>query len=46
MLQDKLEENNVFNKLIIYPGQAHGWGGEDLSDSFRQVEAFIKGLAN
>lgn len=46
LLQDKLEENGIFNKLIIYPGQAHGWGGEDLSDSFYQVETFIKGLAN
>ena len=46
MLQDKLEEKGVFNKLVIYPGQAHGWGGKDLSDSFYQVESFIKGLAN
>jgi acetyl esterase/lipase len=46
MLQDKLEEKGVFNKLVVYPGQAHGWGGKDLSDSFYQVETFIKGLAN
>lgn len=46
MLQSKLEEKRVFNKLVIYPGQAHGWGGKDLSDSFFQVESFIKGLAN
>jgi acetyl esterase/lipase len=46
MLQDKLEAAGVFNKLVVYPGQGHGWIGEDLNDSFRQVEAFIKGLAN
>lgn len=46
MLQEKLEEKGIFNKLVIYPGQAHGWGGKDLSDSFFQVETFIKGLAN
>jgi acetyl esterase/lipase len=46
MLQDKLEEKGVFNKLIVYPGEGHGWGGKDLADSYSQVEAFIKGLAN
>jgi acetyl esterase/lipase len=46
MLQHKLEENGVFNRLIVYPGQGHGWEGKDLTDSFFQVEAFIKGLAN
>ena len=46
MLQQKLEENGVFNKLVVYPGEAHGWSGKNLDDSFFQVEAFIKGLAN
>ena len=46
MLQDKLEAAGVFHKLIVYPGQGHGWTGEDLEDSFSQVVAFIKGLAN
>lgn len=46
LLQHKLEENGVFNKLIVYPGEEHGWTGKDLDDSFLQVEAFIKGLAN
>ena len=46
LLEDKLNEKGVFNKLVIYPGQAHGWDGKDLSDSFFQVEMFIKGLAN
>ncbi|HUQ64790.1 MAG TPA: alpha/beta hydrolase [Flavitalea sp.] len=46
MLQARLEENGVFNKLIIYPGQEHGWIGKDLEDSFQQVTSFIKGLAN
>lgn len=46
MLQDKLEEKGVFNKLVVYPGQGHGWFGADLEDSFSQVETFIKGLSN
>jgi dipeptidyl aminopeptidase/acylaminoacyl peptidase len=46
MLQQKLEANGVYNKLIVYPGEGHGWTGDDLSDSFLQVESFIKGLAN
>ena len=46
MLQSKLEEKGVLNKLVVYPGQAHGWGGKDLSDSFHQVETFIRELAN
>lgn len=46
MLQDKLEQFGVFNKLVVYPGQGHGWIGDDLLDSFNQVEAFVKGLAN
>lgn len=46
MLQHKLDENGVFNRLVVYPGQGHGWEGTDLTDSFFQVEAFIKGLAN
>ena len=37
MLQQKLEANGVFNKLIVYPGEGHGWTGDDLSDSFLQV---------
>lgn len=45
-LQNKLEDAGVFNKLIVYPGQGHGWSGADLQDSFSQVEAFIKGLSN
>ena len=47
MLQNKLEENGVFNKLVVYPGLGHdGWTGDALNDSFHQVESFIKGLAN
>lgn len=46
MLQDKLEEKGVFNKLVVYPGKGHGWSGAELQDSFAQVEAFIKGLSN
>ena len=46
MLQNKLIDLGVMNKLVVYPGQGHGWIGEDLIDSFNQVEAFVKGLQN
>lgn len=46
LLRDKLVESGVMNKLIVYPGQGHGWIGDDMMDSFNQVEAFIKGLEN
>jgi acetyl esterase/lipase len=46
MLRDKLEQFGVTNKLVVYPGQGHGWIGDDLTDSFNQVEAFIKNLEN
>jgi acetyl esterase/lipase len=46
MLRDKLVELGVTNKLVVYPGQGHGWIGADLTDSFNQVETFIRGLEN
>jgi acetyl esterase/lipase len=46
MLRDKLLDLGVTNKLVVYPGQGHGWIGDDLLDSFNQVEAFVKGLQN
>lgn len=46
MLQTKLDESGVYNKMVIYPGQGHGWVGDDLIDSFLQVESFVKGLEN
>jgi acetyl esterase/lipase len=45
-LRDKLEAAGVWNKLVVYPGQGHGWVGEDLIDSFQQVVGFVKGLEN
>jgi acetyl esterase/lipase len=44
LLRDKLNSLNVSNKLVVYPGQGHGWFGKDLTDSFQQVEDFVKGL--
>lgn len=45
-LRDKLETSGVWNKLVVYPGQGHGWVGADLIDSFEQVVGFVKGLEN
>jgi len=46
LLREKFLELGVTHKLIVYPGQGHGWLGDDLTDSFNQVEAFIEGLGN
>lgn len=43
-LQTKLNSLHVANKLVIYPGEGHGWTGPDLTDSFQKVEDFIRGL--
>ena len=45
-LKKKLDQVGVYNKLVVYPGQGHGWLGDDLEDSFNQVEVFIEGLEN
>ncbi len=44
LLRDKLQESGVDNKVVVYPGQGHGWIGPDLVDSFDQVVEFVKGL--
>jgi len=44
MLRDKLAENAVPHKLVVYPGEGHGWVGDDLLDSFQQVVDFVTGL--
>jgi acetyl esterase/lipase len=46
MLRDKLDQLGVRNKLVVYPGQGHGWIGDDLLDSFEQVVSFVKSLEN
>jgi dipeptidyl aminopeptidase/acylaminoacyl peptidase len=44
MLHNKLDSVHVSNRLVVYPGQGHGWLGNDLTDSFNKVVEFIKGL--
>lgn len=46
MLRDRLEQVGTYHKLVVYPGQGHGWIGDDLYDSFDQVVSFVKGLEN
>jgi dipeptidyl aminopeptidase/acylaminoacyl peptidase len=46
LLHDKLDQAGVYNKFVVYPGQGHGWIGDDLTDSFQQVVSFVKGLEN
>lgn len=44
LLHDKLDAMGVRNNLIVYPGAGHGWEGDQLTDSFNKVEAFIRSL--
>lgn len=38
----KLEEHNITHKLVYYPDEAHGWGGDKLNHSLQEVQAFLK----
>lgn len=41
-LKSRLDKAGVQNELVIYPGKAHGWYGETLSNSFNRIESFLK----
>jgi acetyl esterase/lipase len=41
LLQNKLQQAGVKNKLVIYPNAGHGWFGNMLSDSFDTMQAFL-----
>ena len=41
-LKTKLDNANVKNELVIYPGKSHGWYGETLSNSFDRIETFLR----
>ncbi|MBX2921414.1 MAG: alpha/beta hydrolase [Chitinophagaceae bacterium] len=42
LLIEKLQENNVIHQLVFYPGEAHGWTGDNLLDSFAKIKAFLE----
>jgi acetyl esterase/lipase len=42
LLQQKLQQAGVTNKLVVYPNAGHGWFGNTLSDSFDKVEVFLQ----
>ena len=42
LLKAKLDAAGVVNKLVVYPGQGHGWLGTPLSESFTQVQNFLQ----
>ena len=42
LLQQRLEQAGVRNKLIVYPKVGHGWHGNTLSKSFDAIEAFLQ----
>lgn len=41
ILQAKLQNVNVPNQLVLYPGAGHGWSGADLQDSYTKISAFL-----
>lgn len=41
-LQRKLEEVNIPNELVVYPGEQHGWSGKNLHDSFDRIQKFLE----
>lgn len=42
LLENKLQQARVPHKTVYYPALGHGWYGEKLSDSFDQIETFLK----
>jgi acetyl esterase/lipase len=44
LLQSKLQQAGVKNKLVIYPNGGHGWFGNTLSDSFDKIQLFLDAL--
>lgn len=42
LLQKKLQQAGVKNKLVVYADARHGWFGNTLSDSFDKIETFLK----
>lgn len=42
LLVDKLKEKNVTHEFTLYPGEAHGWVGDNLTDSIEKIKAFLK----
>ncbi len=41
-LKAKLEATNVPVQFVLYPTEAHGWTGANLTDSYNKIEAFLK----
>ncbi len=41
-LRDKLSASQVPVQYVFYPSEGHGWLGENLTDSFTRIFAFLK----
>ncbi len=42
LLKEKLQKSGVVNEMIVYPKEAHGWYGADLTDSFNRIIIFLQ----
>lgn len=41
-LHARLQANGVVNEHVLYPNEAHGWYGINLTKSFDKIEAFLE----
>lgn len=41
MLVEKLNQFNIVNKYVVYAGEGHGWQGQNLTDTYLQIAAFL-----
>ncbi|MBN8790242.1 MAG: alpha/beta hydrolase [Terrimonas sp.] len=42
LLSDSLTKYNVAHQLVMYPGEGHGWTGNNLLDSYEKIKIFLK----
>ncbi|MCX8020971.1 MAG: alpha/beta hydrolase [Chitinophagaceae bacterium] len=46
MLKNRLQANGVAHEYVFYPGEAHGWVGATLTDSFNRIDRFLRQHVN
>lgn len=46
VLKAALDNASVSNQYVFYPGEAHGWTGPNLDDSFSKIVTFLNNHVN